>query len=366
MVVFHCVTAKLTVDNTGVIMKIVVSEHLRETLPEHVAHYRGAVIVADPHTFDAWGEMHIRSLCEAMRATLHLLPINPEASLVLSESVLETISEAPFALAIGSGTINDIVKYAAHSASIPYGIVATAPSMNGYSSANASLVDGGHKQSCPATAPAEIYVDLEVMATAPARMIAAGIGDVLCRSTVEADWRLAQVKGKADYNSAIMEPLRAAEDVLLESIAYIKERDTGAIRMLWNALLAGGDAMRLHGSSMPASQGEHMIAHAMEAQHGPSGFFHGEEIAVTTLIMSKLQHRLLAHPTLAAEADWIQAYSLSTDTLHSVLQIAGCPLTPEDIGWEKELCATTAQNAWKTRNRYGFLALANELHEPVI
>ena len=72
----------------------------------------------------------------------------------------------------------------------PYVVFATAPSMNGYTSTNAAITVDGHKQSLPAAAPLGVFIDLEVLAAAPARMIRAGLGDSLCRPTAQADWLL--------------------------------------------------------------------------------------------------------------------------------------------------------------------------------
>ena len=47
------------------------------------------------------------------------------------------------------------------------------------------------KKSVQAQGAAAVFVDLEVFAAAPPRMIRSGLGDSLCRSTAQADWLLA-------------------------------------------------------------------------------------------------------------------------------------------------------------------------------
>lgn len=343
-------------------MEIVVSEHLLRTLPERLMRHEGGLIVADTHTQAAVGEHTIQTLCETLKARLWLFPEPPKASLENSRLLQKALTNASSAIAVGSGTINDIVKHASHAAGVEYSVIATAPSMNGYSSSTASIIDNGHKRSFEATAPVGIYADLDVLAHAPTRMIAAGIGDVLCRSTVEADWRLAHSLKKAIFEESIMAPVREAEKEMLAYTSHIKAGDKGAIKLLWQALIAGGDAMRAHHSSMPASQGEHMIAHAMEAEHGANGSLHGEDIAVCTLFMAALQDALLKHPTLSTYATWISEHSHSIDTLRKALLAGGCPLTPEANGWDADSFKRTANEAWKTRDRYGFLHLAAELN----
>ena len=98
--------------------------------------------------------------------------------------------DADALVAVGSGTINDLCKYAAAQDGKPYVVFATAPSMNGYTSMNAAITVDGHKKTLPAATPLGVFMDLGVLAAAPARMIRAGLGDSLCRSTAQADWLL--------------------------------------------------------------------------------------------------------------------------------------------------------------------------------
>jgi glycerol-1-phosphate dehydrogenase [NAD(P)+] len=74
-------------------------------------------------------------------------------------------------IAVGSGTINDLCKYAAARDGKPYAVFATAPSMNGYTSVNAAITVDGHKHTLPRRRARGVFVDLEVLARAPVRMI---------------------------------------------------------------------------------------------------------------------------------------------------------------------------------------------------
>lgn len=340
-------------------MAIVVKSHLRKELPEHIATLAAGdvLVVADPQTAQAIGSETLEGLQDAMACRMQLFPHSPEASRTQAEALVPLLRGLSFAVAIGSGTINDLVKYASHQCGVPYAAIATAPSMNGYTSPTASLMEDGHKQSFLAHAPVAVYADTEVLCAAPARMIAAGIGDTLCRMTVESDWRLAHIRGKALFDEGIMAPLRAAEMELIAHTDKVAARDPGAMRLLFEALMEGGNAMAAHGTSMPASQGEHMLAHVMEGQARLSREkeypLHGEQIAVTTLYMAALQERLL--PTLGADADWVGAHRHSARVLHHALAAGGCPVTPEAIGWNAATLDRVAQTAWQTRDRYTFL-----------
>ena len=110
----------------------------------------------------------------------------PHADEETVAKLVETTQDAEALVAVGSGTINDICKYSAANTGKPYVVFGTAPSMNGYVSENAAITIHGHKKSLPARAPLAAFLDLGVMAAAPARMIRSGLGDSLCRSTAQA------------------------------------------------------------------------------------------------------------------------------------------------------------------------------------
>jgi glycerol-1-phosphate dehydrogenase [NAD(P)+] len=65
---------------------------------------------------------------------------------------------------------------------------------------------------------------------------------------------------------------------------------------LMRLLLLGGLAMTMAGSSAPASQSEHMVAHVYDLLWPErETHFHGEEIAATTLTMTMVQETYLPY-----------------------------------------------------------------------
>ena len=107
--------------------------------------------------------------------------------------VIAKSERADALIAVGSGSVNDITKYAAHLTGKPYAVFGTAPSMNGYTSVSAAITEGGLKKSLPATLPKGVFLDLDVMAAAPQRLIASGFGDLLARATAQTDWLMAHL-----------------------------------------------------------------------------------------------------------------------------------------------------------------------------
>ncbi len=101
---------------------------------------RGTAVVCDPQTEAALGRRVRQGLAAAGLEPLPLvLPAHPHADRVTAEAVRRSCREAPALVAVGSGTINDLCKYASALDGKPYAVFGTAPSMNGYTSANASI-----------------------------------------------------------------------------------------------------------------------------------------------------------------------------------------------------------------------------------
>jgi len=236
----------------------------------------------------------------ALRPLGTVLPVvlagQPHADADTAANLRRACASADALIAVGSGTINDLCKYAAATDGKPYAVFATAPSMNGYTSTNAAITVDGHKQSLAAAAPAGVFIDLEVLAQAPARMIRAGLGDSLCRSTAQADWLLSHQLLGTPYRRAPFALLAPDESMLLDDPEALFTGDPEAMRGLARTLVLSGHGMTICGGSYPASQGEHLISHYIDmfAPSGRATFFHGEQVAVATLTMARIQEEILA------------------------------------------------------------------------
>ena len=105
------------------------------------------------------------------------------------EQILSTHDAIP--IAVGSGTINDVTKLAAHHCDRQYMSVATAASMDGYTAYGSSITYQDFKQTFFCPAPKAVIVDLDVIAAAPKGMNASGYADLLAKIPAGADWILA-------------------------------------------------------------------------------------------------------------------------------------------------------------------------------
>lgn len=366
-------------------------------------------LVSDPATHRVLGERVSRALAGIAEIDLLLLADWPHADAETVERVRKESTSADALIAVGSGTINDICKYAAALDDKPYAVFGTAPSMNGYTSVNAAITVGGHKKSLIARAPQGVFLDLHVLASAPPRMIRSGLGDSLCRPTAQADWLLASVLRGDKYREAPFTLLADDEAELFAAGEALLAGDLEAMKRLARTLVLSGFGMSICGSSMPASQGEHLISHYAEMRADPAlpQSFHGEQIGVATLTMARLQEALLegdapeligGDPEEAAVLDhfgpelgpacwrefepkrlvgeqlreandrlrvgWERLRARSAESRRPVAALeraliqAGAPAHPEDLGWSKIFYRNAVRHAREIRNRYTFLDLA--------
>jgi glycerol-1-phosphate dehydrogenase [NAD(P)+] len=374
-----------------------------------------ALIVSDVNTHHALAGK-LQMALQGVVANSHKFAGNKE--LVLEAGVQADIANVKkiqsaaggldYIIAVGSGTINDLCKYASYLAAIPYVVFGTAPSMNGYGSANASITISGHKKTLPAHLPQGILLDLDVLANAPLRLIRSGLGDSLCRPTAQADWLLSHLLIGTTYTDIPFKIIKNFEADLFANSKALISGDIEIMRLLAATLVLSGFGMYLAGGSYPASQGEHMIAHTMEMAYGnimPHSY-HGEQIGITTLTMAKIQENIVnssgfrvkegiipqafagffsAQIEQECMAEYqvkqftkekmdeinhrleidlqricleISAVMLPYNLLQKTLDDAGCCMQPENIGWIQPDYQQAVDFAKFSRGRFTFLDLA--------
>lgn len=366
-------------------------------------------IVCDATTLEVLGERVQRALSGTYSTTLINLGGSPACSMATVELVEREIGALDGLIAVGSGTINDIAKYAAARSGKTYSVFATAPSMNGYVSANVAVYIEGLKSTRPARPPVGAFFDLAVLAASPARMIAAGLGDSLCRCTAQTDWLMSHIVRGTEYSELPYDLLMRDEDDLVAMAADLVRGDLDAMLSLVDTLVLAGFGMTAVRTSAPGSQGEHLISHYSDMQAGiggHNGAFHGEQIAVTTLTMARIQDHMLSGPAPRLEARvpsqddliarfgkqvgercWEEMSKKAPDadqvnqrltevwsTLQTrlaevqrspaaiarTLAASGAPIEPEAVGWSRDHYISAVRHAREIRDRYTFLDLAAE------
>ncbi|WDM85460.1 iron-containing alcohol dehydrogenase [Ehrlichia sp. JZT12] len=337
------------------------------------------------------------------------------ASQKLIELIKEKSQNADILISFGSGTINDICKYVSYITNKNYISFPTAPSMNGYTSSNASIIQNtGYKKSLQAHLPKAIHVDIDIIVNAPTRLIVSGFADFICRSTAQADWLLSHLLLGSEYTELPFLISKESENALISEYLGLIRRDEHSIMILMQALLLSGLGMFIVGGSQSASQGEHMIANTIELLQSDTSFFHGEFIGVSTITMVGLQGRMFKlvpklYPTLMSDenvrdcfhmeyaqefcdilaekfinqqkADYlnsliddkwnlivenIQKKTLPDVLVKEMLINIGCPNKPEHIRWNPIKYNKAIEFAFVTRQRFTFLDIAHHARFPIV
>lgn len=266
---------------------------------------RPAAVVGDPATLAACGTALGEGL-EARGIDVEVVDLGPapHADDDTARRVEAGLAPSPrVPVAVGSGTVNDLVKLAASRLGRRYRAVATAPSMNGYTSAVAAITVDGVKRTLPAAPPVAVLADPDVLAASPVRLAVSGLADLLSKPVSTADWRLAHVLWDEPFCAT---PASLAHDAVARAAAVadaVPSGDSEARLRLFDALVVSGMSMAVAGTSSPASGGEHLVSHFLDMtaafeRGGPrQPALHGEQVGVATATTTRLFRRLLACPT---------------------------------------------------------------------
>jgi glycerol-1-phosphate dehydrogenase [NAD(P)+] len=193
-------------------------------------------------------------------------------------------------VAVGGGTINDLAKLLAAESGRSFTLVASCASMNGWTSANASIVRNGNKISVPAVAPQRVLLDEALLRGAPKDLTAAGFADAVCGGFACRDWLLAHLADGVAYDASIASAVERSLAPLRAGLANATPLEA-LLPCLVDALLTGGLAMTEAHTSSPASGAEHLVAHAidlLEIARGAAPTLHGHAVAVGTLLVAAL------------------------------------------------------------------------------
>lgn len=339
------------------------------------------LLSVDVNTYHAAGQELERYLQEAgMDPLLCLLKPGPLGEVIADETAIVQLllaietDETHLLIAVGSGTIHDIVRFAGYKCGIPFISVPTAPSVDGFTSAGAPLIIRGMKTTVPASAPIAIFADLNIVMQAPQRLIAAGFGDMLGKYISLFDWKFSHLTAGEPYDE---HAARITERALISCVQHaheIGQRTEAGITVLMSALIESGIAMLLFGQSHPASGAEHHLSHYWEMEYlrtGRQALLHGAKVGVACVEISRLYKAAIADgPFPADEPKVLEPYSSqirawladvpSPEQLTDLLHQAGGPASLIELGIDEELFARSLREAHKVRlNRHTLLRMLN-------
>lgn len=217
-------------------------------------------------------------------------------------------------IGVGTGSINDLCKFTVFKTKLPYCIVATAPSMDGFASSVAPLIVNNLKTTYEVGVADAIIGDTRILSQAPMPMILAGIADILGKYTCLTDWKMAQIINGEYYCETIVQMVRMSLRSVAESIDKAVARDEQTVGKIMEALVLTGIAMSFVGNSRPASGSEHHISHYWEMMflhEGKKAVLHGTKVGIGTVAVSQMYDWLWEMPVdfeLARQTAWTRSY----------------------------------------------------------
>ena len=224
-----------------------------DRLPESAKDFKNILLVADSNTYAVCGERVLGLLGEKVKTICLFVTdelLGPDEAAI--GAVREKMSPATdLILGIGSGVINDICKYVSFFAGIKCGIVATAPSMDGFASGTAPIIDGGFKYTMPARQPSVIIADTGILAASPAVLKAAGFGDIIGKFIALVDWRVAHLTVGEYYCENIASLVREALRRICSMADRVCADDSETAGAIMEILVFTGLAMKLAEASRP-------------------------------------------------------------------------------------------------------------------
>lgn len=414
-------------DSTGY---LIIEEDLYNNLYEDFAsfiHDLPVLIISDENTEKAAGNDFIK-FCRKNNILIEkefVFPAEPELTADYKNietllSLFNTNSAVP--VAIGSGTINDLVKRAAFEAGRKYAVIATAASVDGYASDGAAILYKGLKQTLPCSAPTFIGADPSVLKNAPIEMASSGYADLIAKNPAGADWIIADSVGLDQIVPEVWQLIQGNLRGWVANPDKIMKKDKEAFGRVFKGLTVSGFAMQFMKRSRPVSGAEHLMSHIWEMNnHTYKGkhISHGFKVAIgslasvalmETMIQWELTDDVIAEalekwPTwenrkndvedkfrgMAALDDllvinkdkyinkdqlakrlellsqnWtelkklIKTHLIPYGEYKRKLKQAGCPVSPEEIGLTRDLVVETYIPAQMMRDRYSILDLAYE------
>ena len=326
---------------------IEVSDHAIEKVGEILKDYRRIFLVADENTYQVAGQ-RVEEILQEKGILSHTLVL-PAPALPNAENVGKVLIEAgrdrevydinawslnpDYILAVGSGSLNDTCRMVSYRLGIPYGVVGIAPSMDGYASVVAPLLNGHKKIVYNCSIARHIIIDLSINCQAPYPLLLSGVGDMIGKYVAILDWEISRDVNGEYYCDQIADMVLKATDQCVSAAAGLKDRDVAAIRAASEGLILSGECIAFCGSSRPASGTEHMIGQTwevMDVEEGKVPNLHGIEVGEGTFTAIEIFRKLYRETEDAPLKTLIEKYLPAFDRIEQLQRTLQIPFTVTD------------------------------------
>jgi len=329
---------------------VIIKKNALESLVECCEGVEKILVVCDQNTYRAcgWKVMEIlqEKKLDCVKFETGDMPLIPDEE-AMEMIQKEVTDETELILGVGSGVINDLCKIVSHQNGLPYYIVATAPSMDGYASVGSALILKGAKVTLNAAPPKAIIADVDVLKDAPMDMLQAGYGDIVGKYSCLNDWKLSALINDEYFCQRVYDITYDTANKVRTLADGIVARDVEAVQALMDALVVVGIAMAYVGNSRPASGSEHHFSHYFEItgiQNNTPYLAHGIDVAYSAVYTARLREQILSKAPdrrVFDRGEWEQAIQ------RIYLDAAGEVIALQDkLGWYEKDHSQNVISKW--------------------
>ena len=285
------------------VRKVVYKEDILDAVGDLLSSFtegRKITILADQRTWQIAGQTASKSLRKSGWNVNHIIvPDTDHAGPICDDHTFNRLKEqlppCDIALAVGCGVINDLTKWLTFDRDIPYAVVATAATMNGFTAANIAATLDGVKTILFAKAPLAVFAVPSIIQDAPFELTTAGLGDVIAKPVSTADWLMNHIFLDEYFCPFCSRMITDLEPAYFDHPHDIKSRNPATTEALFNALIYSGIAMTIVGTSAPASGGEHLLSHTLDMMSSidkKPHDLHGRQVGFGTLFACTLYEKI--------------------------------------------------------------------------
>lgn len=373
-----------------IIPEIVIEKGALQQIPAYLRKQKFAkiVLVVDDNTKIAAGIQleNLLAADENKPTTIEIKP-NLHGQVIADEQTLmqlfvEMPNEANVILAVGSGTIHDVVRFVGYKMNIPFISVPTAASVDGFTSKGAPLIFRGFKETIQTASPLAVFADIDVLKAAPREMTASGFGDIVGKYTSLLDWKISNLVANEPYNNLAAKLTRESLEACVRHVHQIAINEDEGLEILTQSLIESGLVMLVLDFSRPASGSEHHLSHYWEMEllkKDEKQLLHGAKVGVALTIIIDLYQQFIADFDIDGvssdyihmehfKENWNQIKQMinelpNSDDIRSLLQKVGGPATTEELNIADQLVRNSLNEAHHLRNRCTGLLLINQFKD---
>lgn len=252
------------------------------------------------------------------------------------EAQAAALPEFGSVIGLGGGQAIDVAKFFSWTRGRPLFLAPTAMTTNAPFGQRSALRHEGRAVVVGWGVPEAVYVDFDVIRSAPPLLNRSGVGDVLCHHTAHFDWKLAHDTGREErrwpYDQQLVDEARAVLGTVLADLDEIRDVTDRGIRTLVTAQRWGGAAFHNAGWNTRHLDGvDHCYLYALEDQTGHH-FIHGQAVGLGTYFGAVLQEN-------------------EPEMILSALQRAAVDIRPEAMGITWDDAATAMRRlSWYVRH----------------